>query len=288
MAWQRKTPFGYAIRDGRLTASPAEAEAVRSIYAQYLAGLSYGRIAEEMERRGIRYHAHTTEWNKHMVKRILENQKYLGADGYPCLVDDEDFLAVQHLRQDKNTYAPCPDFIEPVREKARCGACGARMTRDTKSHSRPRWHCRNDACELSRYISDEELWDAVDTRLRALAREPGLLRRSFRTAGKETSMEVVRLQNEITHELNHPDASPEYLKILILAHFTEGYQELPDPTPRHRLEQLLERLEGRQPSQTDIRDLLDQAVSSIRIGKAGTIALELADGQIFEGEEARQ
>lgn len=286
MAWQRKTPFGYAIQGGVLTASSTEADVVRNIYTLYLSGLSYSKIAEEMMRRGVHYHRHTPEWNKHMVKRILENQKYIGADGYPRLVADEDFLRAQHLREDKNTYAPPPAFIEPIREKCRCGACGSRMARDTKSHGRPRWLCEHDACDNRHSIPDEDLRAAVDAQLRALSRMPHLLR--LPASGTETSIEPVRLQNEINHEFNRTDASPEYLKVLIMACAAEKYNELPDLMPQCRLRRLRERLKDGPPDETALRELLDQAVRSIRIGPGGTIALELVDGQIFIREEAQQ
>ena len=91
MAWQRKTPFGYMIQNGEIIRHPQESGAVRDIFARYLLGESYSQIAGEMERLGIRYHQHTPQWNKHMVKRILENERYLGAGGYPRLVEDRDF-----------------------------------------------------------------------------------------------------------------------------------------------------------------------------------------------------
>lgn len=286
MAWQRKTPFGYTIQGDALTACPTEAEAVKSIYALYLSGLSYSKIAEEMTRRGIHYHAHTPEWNKHMVKRILENQKYLGAGGYPRLIGDKDFLAAQHLREDKNTYAPCPALIKPIREKCRCGACGARMIRDTRSHGRPRWRCENDACGNRRCLPDEDLRAAVAEQLRELAQAPRLLR--LPALRRETSLEPVRLQNEINHELNQVEASPEYLKVLILACAAEKYNELSDPTPQYRLRRLRERLEDGPADEETLRELFDQAVRSVRIGQSGAITLELTDGQIFEREGARQ
>lgn len=78
MAWQRKIPFGYMMENGIPTRCEAEATAVQAIYAMYRSGSSYNQIASEMERRGVPYHAHTPQWNKHMVKRILENPRYLG------------------------------------------------------------------------------------------------------------------------------------------------------------------------------------------------------------------
>ena len=48
-----------------------------------------------MTGRGPRYHQHTPEWNKHMVKRVLENARYTGTDGYPPLVSGADFAAAR-------------------------------------------------------------------------------------------------------------------------------------------------------------------------------------------------
>ena len=108
MAWQRKIPFGYQVRNGRINCHPEEAELVRAIFSRYLLGGSYSQIADEMTQQGVRYHQHNAQWNKHMVKRILENERYLGMDGYPQLVTDEEFLAVRLRRGEQNTYAPCP------------------------------------------------------------------------------------------------------------------------------------------------------------------------------------
>lgn len=106
MAWQRKIPFGYSIQNGEIIRQTEEEKAVQDIFSRYLLGASYSQIAAEMERQGIRYHQHTPRWNKHMVKRILENPKYLGGDVCPRLISDADFLAVQLRRGDQTTYAP--------------------------------------------------------------------------------------------------------------------------------------------------------------------------------------
>ena len=173
MAWQRKTPFGYMVQGGEAVPCPAEADAVQSIFAHYLAGTSYCKIAEEMSKGSIPYHRHTNQWNKHMVKRILENGKYLGTDVYPQLISDEEFLAVQLQREDKTDYAPCPAGLRPIREKAVCAVCGGRLTRDTKSHGRPRWVCPD--CGAIIHISDETVQRQVSQRLRQLADTPDLL-----------------------------------------------------------------------------------------------------------------
>lgn len=87
MAWQRKIPFGYQVRNGMDQLPSGEAELVKGyLLPLSLLGGSYSQIADEMTQQGVRYHQHTAQWNKHMVKRILENERYLGMDGYPQLV----------------------------------------------------------------------------------------------------------------------------------------------------------------------------------------------------------
>ena len=149
MAWQRKIPFGYIIQDGAVQPHPQESDAVRYIFGQYLAGASFLTIAENMTRQGVRYHQHTAEWNKNMVKRILESIKYIGMDGYPQLVSVKDFAAVQSQRINRNTYAPLSTDIRPVRGKTVCGLCGAKLARGSRSHGRVHWKCQNPDCGQS-------------------------------------------------------------------------------------------------------------------------------------------
>ena len=166
MAWQRKIPFGYLIQDGLLQPHPQEAHTVHYIFGQYLAGASLLSIAESMTQQGIRYHQHTAEWNKNMVKRILENTKYTGAEGYPRLVPDEDFAAAQRQRTARNTYAPLAAEIRTIQGKAVCARCGGRMARGTRSRGRVHWKCQGQDCGQAVSISDETLAGLVDRRLR--------------------------------------------------------------------------------------------------------------------------
>ena len=161
MAWQRKIPFGYMIRNGKAGLHPVEADAVKRIYQMYLDGLSYQQIANEMERQGVKYHQHTDRWNKHMVKRMLENETYLGTGMYPRLITSEVFMKVCLQRAGKASGTPCPDHIAPIRRKAVCARCGAAMARDTKSYGVPRWRCENPDCAQTVRVEDPVLRDSL-------------------------------------------------------------------------------------------------------------------------------
>lgn len=206
MAWQRKIPFGYIIEGGITRPYPREADAVRYIFAQYLAGFSLLAIAEDMTRQGPRYHQHTPAWNKNMVKRVLENQKYIGAEGYPPLVSNEDFAAARCQRSSRNTYAPLSAEIRPILGKMVCAQCGGKLARGTRSHGRVQWRCRD--CGQSVSISDEALTEMVEKRLRELSQVPHLLTApESQQAGPD--LDAVRLQNELTLALNRGSESPE-------------------------------------------------------------------------------
>ena len=67
-------PFGYKIEDDTLIPIPEEAEIVRRIFQYYLAGMGFGRIAQELNNND----AIGKPWGKERVRYILSNEKYIG------------------------------------------------------------------------------------------------------------------------------------------------------------------------------------------------------------------
>ncbi len=278
MAWQRKIPFGYSMENGRMTIQPQEAQAVKDIFAAYLSGESYQKIAARLTQTGPRYHSHTEVWNKNMVKRILENEVYLGGNNYPQLITKDELLAVRLKRGERTIYAPCPAAIQPIRQKALCAQCGARMTRDTKTHSKPHWVCTNDDCKQAIYIADEFLLDMVNAQLWELAENPQLL--ALPEPEYTPSADARRLEREVTLSLNRGE-SGEVVKAMVLALASETYACLPDPTPAHRMETLRQKVQTRPVSQQLLDELLETAVKEIYLDQE-TVRLELINGELVE------
>ena len=96
----RKLPFGYQMRMGKIVRNEPEAKAVQDIFLQYTLGASLKEIAEQMRKNGPAYDEGKS-WNKNMVARILENVKYTGTDDYPRLVDATLFESAAEKRQTK-------------------------------------------------------------------------------------------------------------------------------------------------------------------------------------------
>lgn len=281
MAWQRKISFGYMMQNGEILCCPTESAAVKEIFRLYSEGMAYSKIADEMMLRGIPYHKHTDQWNKHMVKRILENERYLGEKEYPPIIESAIFMDVQLIKGDKNTYTPCPDYIKPIREKAVCGICGGRMLRDTRASKKVRWYCEKEGCTNRRYIEDEDTRAALTERLDALAQNPDLLDWPLPQQAGELTLDAARIQNEVIRELNKAEPGTEYTKMLILACAAEKYSGLPDDTPCHQMQRLKERIKS-QPIDEELRSkIFRTAVQEIQLTDGG-MALRLINGKALE------
>ena len=97
----RKILYGYRIRNGILEIAPEEQQAVERIFTLYNAGASYQGISDALNQGNIPYSQEVPLWNKHKVKRLLENPRYTGQDDYPAIVDMEVFLAGRQDSREK-------------------------------------------------------------------------------------------------------------------------------------------------------------------------------------------
>jgi len=71
-------PYGYDLKDGKLTINEDEAKTVRLIFDLYLSGTGAHSISKELDNRGIPTPSGGTRWNAVRVLRILKNEKYAG------------------------------------------------------------------------------------------------------------------------------------------------------------------------------------------------------------------
>lgn len=86
MRKNRYLPFGFTMQNGEHILHETEAITVVQIFKLYADGLSLQEIAEKMTKQKTPYSTERSEWNKNMVKRILENTKYLGNEEYPTII----------------------------------------------------------------------------------------------------------------------------------------------------------------------------------------------------------
>ena len=83
----RNIPFGYTMENGKIIFHPTESQAVQAIFSDYLDGQSLLKIAQSLNERQVEYLSRTTGWNKARLKRIIEDKRYIGSDGYPPIIE---------------------------------------------------------------------------------------------------------------------------------------------------------------------------------------------------------
>ena len=115
---KRKQPFGYKVKLGEIVPQPQEAETVRSIYLQYLAGASFKQLAEQLQTEDVPYDEDKS-WNKNMVARILEDDRYIGEKEFPALIPTEQFHAAQERRKEMR-----PEYKQTPAQKELRKLCG--------------------------------------------------------------------------------------------------------------------------------------------------------------------
>ena len=91
----RKILYGYQIQKGKIVVQEQETVIVNRIATLYIEGLSYQKITDILNSEAIPYSSKDRLWNKHKVKRLLENPRYTGIDGYPAIIDFEIFQTIQ-------------------------------------------------------------------------------------------------------------------------------------------------------------------------------------------------
>ena len=252
----RKNLYGYHIENGELAIVPQEAEIVQRITTLYIAGGSYQRISEILNGDGIPFSAEAPLWNKHKVKRLLENPRYTGQRGYPAIIDTETFHTVQRMIQEKTAgYAP-PKDRPALRLKPylRCAYCEGDLHRLAGKNRRADiLYLKCIRCGALVTVSDTKLINEVS---RQMAEHDRPTEQSYTPSG-----EVIRLTNAIDRGLEHPD-KPEDIVSLILQGASARYDCCPAP---------IEPEPSSRPAEADLKRF-GQAVSHITIAD-GTITV---------------
>jgi site-specific DNA recombinase len=127
----RKILYGYQIRDGALVIVPEEQQTIRMAFTLYIAGTSYQAVADALNHQNIPYCPEAPLWDKHKVKRLLENPRYTGKDGFPAAVDADTFQAARKKAEEKNALRQPRGGKSPIARLTpyfRC-TCGGKLIR---------------------------------------------------------------------------------------------------------------------------------------------------------------
>ena len=277
MAKNRRIPFGYQMKNGEIVTEPRELYAVSKIFADYLKGKSLLEISRSMKEEQIPYHpGEDFSWNKNMVKRILENEKYLGTETYPQLISADIFHRANNKKIKKATnICIVPDELKEIRNITLCAECRKRLFRNQNGT----WNCKTYRCNEFEYVAtDQMILSAVLNILNSAIANPSLLDAEAEMSVYTPNGEVVKQKNEISRLMDSTDIEYDRIKaaILELAELKYeccSYDDVPQKTVL-----LKEIMKGVKRLNTLDVELLLKCAEHITVSHNATIGLELING----------
>ena len=280
MPKNRVIPFGYCMKNGEITTEPKEVYAVATIFSEYINDKSLSEIAKQMEFEKIQYTADSTHWNKNMVKRIIENEKYLGTEKYPKIIDDDIFKQANEKRVRKaTTLNLIPDDLQEIRKRTYCAECGYRLSRIGGNSKYEHWDCRNPDCYKLEYrLTDQMIIGAVLNVLNSAIANPSLLESGGEISTYSPNADVIRKQNEINQmtdssQVDFDRVKAEIFRLAEMKYDCCTYNDSPQKTDE--IKKLLKNHE--QLNTLDI-GLFKSCVSKIWISHFCTIEVEFVNG----------
>lgn len=251
----RKILYGYQVQNGETAIHPVEAITAARVFTIYEAGLSYQQIADTLNGEKVPFSQEAPLWNKHKVKRLLENPRYTGRDGYPALVSQDIFDRVQGLIREKTSGYTARKERPASKLRLLCESCGGCFHRLAGPNRRTdTLYLKCGGCGALVTITDAAL---LNEAARQIAEHNAPC-----TADYAPSEAAIRLTNAVNRGLEHPD-KPEDVVSLILQGISARYGCCPetlniDPNDR--------------PGDVDL-DHIAQAVSHITISAENTVTV---------------
>ena len=278
----RTLPYGYCCENGEIVLQPQESKILARIYKEYTGGESLANIAKQLNSEEIEYMAGVIAWNKGRLKRLLEDERYLGTEKYPSIIDKEIYMAVQSLKSERNNQRETDrqKDIFKLAVPVICPVCKNKMHRrhDSRRKCQQYWICKNKNCNAIISMADndllKELCELLETvkpeNIDRLDKEPFL-----------PSDEVNRLNNEINRMFDSVKIKREALRNKMFNCVSEKYSSLDNDLYTAKKLQL----EFERPITNDWLTKFNRTVSEIRLYKDKTADIILLNGQIIGKEQ---
>ena len=248
MRSHRNIPFGYMMRGGEILLHPEEAIAVREIFDMYLCGMSLKNIAAAMT---IPYNVDKVLWNKNMVSRMLENERYTGMDGYPFIIDPEVFHTANEIKQRKAAACICTDKKKKYLHSLVSGGSS---------------------------LTESEVEGALVSVINKLIAKPKIAAPD-KTPEYQPTDEIKAMEQKFTSMMQDMTADIDEITRLITDTAAAKYDQCPYDN-RDRTMKIIDLLTRREPLESLDIKLAKQIVRAVRIYR-GKTAVELINGKMI-------
>lgn len=282
----RRFPYGYEMQNGVIQVCKKESDVLINIFEKYIQGCNLKEIADSLTSKKIEYLPDEYSWNKSRIKRMIEDKRYVGDEKYPRIINNDIFNEANKIKQSRRTTKNYVVTAEnkPVVYLARCAECGAPLyhmtdTRYTESES---WQCKSNNCKFRIKLRIDELQSYITETLNKVISNQELIKYSEEEIESESSLEIMRIENEIDRLLEQADYNKDEIQNLILECATKKYSA--DNSNCHITDRLKADFEKSSPLSAFSMELFEKTVSAVFINKRGSVSIMLKNGNIIERE----
>lgn len=280
----RNIPFGYRFEDGKIIISSDEHTKLQRICSEYLDGRSLLQIANGLQTDKVEFAPGITTWNKARIMRIVDDDRYLGNEIYPQLIDEATLERMRSRKTSRNTQSGTDrqSGIYLLKAPIICPSCGEPMRRlqDTRCKCTQKWVCSQ--CNIQIKIEDAVLMDEITELLNALICNPDMIR-SHQYCQKEPPIEQRRLDNEIARTLEGYDFDKDALREKLFQRAALSYQQIGNETYiEYQLRCILEQAECLESFDAE---LTNKIIKQIRLSEDGSVRIILINDQEIRKEQ---
>ena len=282
----RRFPYGYEMQNGQIVICHSEAETVKYIFSEYIKGSNLNEISEYLTNCKKEYLPGKYAWNKSRVKRIIEDNRYLGDDTYSAIIDSDTFRKANNEKSNR-----CINITPAVTSENKrligvvyCGECGEKLfhkTDNTKKHSQT-WYCQSKSCKYGIQMTISELEKEITSIFNRLIADPTLAEHTDSEISAEPSLEITKMENDIERKLEALDFNKTELQDLILQCASKKYDNY--KSVRHITDRLKADFEQSSPLSSYSPELFDRTVATVILNSNKAVSLKLKNNTIIGKE----
>lgn len=276
---KRNMLFGYKVENGQKVIEEKESKIVVEIYTRYLKRETVLAIASDLTKRRIEYVPSRYEWNKPRVLRVVKDERYIGADKFPPLIDKSVFYAAQSLNSQKRTINEgfLDKDVHRIGVPIKCSVCGSILKRkcDCRKKNPEKWYCSNKDCRKIIAIKDDALINCLIGIMNTLIEKNDNIEYIPQEKGDITKF--IFLENEIENLYANPRTNEENIRNKLNSYFAELYKSVDKNVGKTmRIKNTLKNTS----LQTKYSpELLSSIAEAIKLYPDGNVAIVLINGQ---------
>ena len=270
----RNIPYGYNYADGCVAVHPEESVIVCEIFNNYRAGKSLLAIAEDLNKRMVEYMVGVCGWNKARLKRLIEDERYLGKSIFPNIIDEEIYTEIQRIKDAKNSqkHVDRQADIFQIHSPVKCPKCRREMRRryDSRYTEKERWNCQNETCQTTVIKEDASLiQEIVELMNYAIENPETIVTAEIET--KETEMQFSQFDTEISLLLGCGNTGKNDMQTKMLEYASLKYKICQSESIK--TQKLKDLLANATPSQEFPVELFNKTVKELCFHEDGSIEI---------------